>query len=459
MNLLKMIILGLIILISVSFGYSQESTLKDTIPMSIVDAQKYAAEYNRNIRASKIDVEMAKKKVWETTAIGLPQVNLDATYQHLFSVPELSFGGYYDFQSLDPNAYVKGSDLTGAYKQLPPTKLGVADNTTFNLTVSQLIFSGEYLVGLQASRVYKELSEQSLLVSELKTKESVANSYYIVLVLDENIAILKESRNLIAKTLEDITKMREQGFSEDTDIDQMKINLSNLETLILSLEGQRKVSIKLLKLQIGMEIQQPVRLTDSIQGIINQDNLGYLTDPAYVLESSPTYKLLEVQENLMSLNVKREKSKYLPTIAGFYQHQKLLNEPALNFTPKDIVGIKASIPIFTSGSRMVKIKQAQLDLEKTQLNKEQAGEGLILEFETALNTYQIAYKNYLTNKESMNLSVKIYKKSNIKYKEGVISSLELTQSQDQFLTAEKNYYQSVANFLNSKVALDRILSK
>jgi outer membrane protein TolC len=337
--------------------------------------------------------------------------------------------------------------------------LGVKDNTTFNLTVSQLIFSGEYLVGLQASRVYKELSEQNLVVSELKTKESVASSYYVVLVIDENIAILKESRNLVAKTLADISKMNEAGYTEDTDVDQMKINLSNLETLILSLEGQRKISIKLLKLQIGMDIQQPVKLTDSIQGIISADNLEYLSDPEYVLQSSPTYKLLEVQENLMALSVKREKSKYLPTIAGFYRHQQLMNEPDLNFSPKDIIGVSLSIPIITSGSRISKIKQAKLDLEKTQLNKVQAGEGLILEFETALNAYQIAYKNYLTNKESMDLSAKIYKKNNIKYTEGILSSLDLTQSQDQLLTAQRNYYQSVATFLNAKVALDRILSK
>jgi len=459
MNLIRTIFLTLIMLIFASYAFGQELALKDTISLSLIDAQKYAAEYNRTIRASKIDVEKAKKVVLETTAIGLPQVNLKADYQHQFTVPEMSFGGFYNFGSLPGDQFVTGSQLVNSYQEMPAVPLGVKDNTTFTLTVSQLIFSGEYIVGLQASRVYKELSEQSLAVSELKTKESVANSYYVILVLDENLAILKESRDLVAKTLEEMSKMKEQGFIEDTDIDQLKINLSNLETLIISFEGQRLISIKLLKLQIGMDIQQPIRLTNDIESIINSDNKEYLTDPAFILDGSPTYKLLLINESLQMLNVKRQKSLYLPTIAGFYQHQEKLNTPAFDFMPKDLIGISASIPIFTSGQRYSKIKQAEFELEKATLNKDQAGQGMILEFEAALNTYQIAYKNYLTNKESMELSVKIYQKNNIKYKEGIISSLDLTQSQDQYLTAQRNYYSSVVNFLNAKVALDRILSK
>jgi len=459
MNLIKTIILTLIMLIITSFAFGQELVPKDTISLSLVDAQKYAAEYNRAIRASQIDVEKAKKLVMETTAIGLPQVNLKADYQHQFIVPVLDFGGYYDYSNLPPDQYVTGGDLMNSYVPGVPVPLGVKDNTTFTFSVSQLIFSGEYIVGLQASRVYKELSEQGLAVSELKVKEWVANSYYVVLVLDENIAILKESRDLVAKTLEEMSKMNEQGYTEDTDIDQLKINLSNLETLILSFSGQRIVSVKLLKLQIGMDIQQPIKLTNDIESIINSDNKEYLTDPEFILDNSPTYKLLEINESLQMLNVKREKSKYLPAIAGFYQHLEKLNTPAFDFMPKDLIGISASIPIVTSGQRISRIKQAELELEKTRLNKDQASQGLVLEFEAALNTYQIAYKNYLANKESMDLSVKIYQKTNIKYKEGIISSLDLTQSQDQFLTAQRNYYQSVVNFLNAKVALDRILSK
>jgi outer membrane protein len=453
---LRLIMIALALFTITTLGLGQTNETSDTLRLSLKDAQDKALEFNRDIRSSKIDVELAKKKVWETTAIGLPSVTLTADYQHQFVVPSLSLGGYYDFSTIGASQAVLGSDLQGAYKASPPVQLGVKDNTTFKLQASQLIFNGEYIVGLQASKVYKELSEKSLVSSEFKIIETVSTSYYLVLVLDENIDILRESAALLTKTLNEITKIHEQGYTEDTDVDQMKINLSTLESSIISLEGQRKVADQLLKLQIGIDIEKPVNLMDSIGGIINKGE--FAQEPVFNVEKSINYQLLETQEGLMSLSLKREKWKFLPTIAAFYQHTQLLNEPSFNFTPKDIIGVSASLPLFTSGQRISKIKQAELNLEKTQIMKEQASQGLILEFNSALNKYQTAHKNYITNKESLELSQKIYNKSLIKFKEGIMSSLDLTQSQNQYLTAQAKYYSSVMEFLNAKAALDRILS-
>ena len=70
------------------------------IKLSITEAQTYALENNRNVQSAKIDVNIATKQVKENVAIGLPQLNLAANYQHQFVVPELSFGQYLDVNSL-----------------------------------------------------------------------------------------------------------------------------------------------------------------------------------------------------------------------------------------------------------------------------------------------------------------------------------------------------------------------
>jgi outer membrane protein TolC len=108
--------------------------------------------------------------------------------------------------------------------------------------------------------------------------------------------------------------------------------------------------------------------------------------------------------------------------------------------------------------RNARVSQAKFDLQKSELAKADAGQGLTMEFETARSTYQTAFSNFNTNKESMDLSKKVYDKTVIKYKEGVSSSFELTQNQNQYLTAESNYYNSILSLLNAKAKLDRILS-
>jgi outer membrane protein TolC len=148
----------------------------------------------------------------------------------------------------------------------------------------------------------------------------------------------------------------------------------------------------------------------------------------------------------------------LPTISAFYRRHEQTNQPSFNFAVKDMVGATLTFPIFTSGQRSSKISEARLNLEKSQLTKENAEQGLIMEFETALNDYQTAFSNFTTNSESIILSKKVYDKTLIKYHEGVSTSFELSQNQTQYLNAEATYYNSILSLLNTKAKLDRILS-
>ena len=138
--------------------------------------------------------------------------------------------------------------------------LGVRNNTTFDFTLSQLIFSGEYIVGLQAAKVVKQVTEKTLVKTEDQTKESVATTYYLVLVLEENARVLKESLKSTDQTYDDLVKMNQEGFNEETDVDQMKISRSNIQTLITSLQSQKEISMKLLKYQLGLGFEQTVVL-------------------------------------------------------------------------------------------------------------------------------------------------------------------------------------------------------
>jgi len=455
MNLIRKCLLTFAILGLIREGYGQET--KETIKLSITEAQTYALENNRSVQAAKLDIDIATKMVRETKGIGLPQLNLASNYQHQFVVPELSFGSYFDVNALPDNTYLMKNDIESAYKPSPSVPLGVKDNTTFDFTLSQLIFSGEYIVGLQALKILKQTSEKALVKTEAVTRETVAGTYFLVLILGESANVLKESLKAIEQTYNEQLKLNQLGFNEETDVDQIKISVSNINRLLTSTESQREISMRLLKFQLGMDLSQPVVLTDSIQKFILEGNMQYLASPVFELEKNIDYQIINNQVEVSSLLLKREKSKYLPTIAGFYRRHEQTNQPSFNFQVKDLVGVNLSLPIFTSGQRSSKIGQAKFSLEKSQVNRENAGQGLIVEFETALSNYQTAYSNFKTNQESIILSKKIYDKTIIKYKEGVSTSFELSQNQTQFLTAETVYYTSILNLLTAKAKLDRIL--
>jgi len=445
----------LFILLLFPFALSGQEA-KDTFRFSVSEAQAYAAKNNRSVQSSRVDIELANKKIWENLAEGFPQVNLSANYLHQFVVPEISFGPYLD-KNLLPNGPLTKQDLVNAYKDSPLIPLGVMDNTTVDVTLSQLIFSGEYFVGLKATKVVKQVSEMALLRTEDQTKESVADAYYSVLVLRENIRLLKGSEEALDKIYGELVKMHEQGLNEDTDVDQMDLNRSNIRTMVTSLESQEEIASKNLKYLLGVGFEQSITLTDSLAGIVREGNTWYKNLPEFKTGNSIDFQIADDQKKISEILVNLEKSKSLPTLSAFYRHEEQTNAPAFNFVVKDVVGATLSLPIFSSGMRSSRVNQARYNFEKAKLGLQDTEQALTLEFETARKDYLTAYDNYVTNMRSMTLSKKVYDRTLIKYREGIASSLDVAQSQNQFLTADAGYYNSLLSLLTSKAKLDRLL--
>ncbi len=433
-------------------GQSNDAVIKLSIPQ----AREYALNNNRSVQSSRIDIALAEKKIRENLATGLPQVRIDANYLHQFVVPEISFGSFLDAEAL-PAGPVTGNDIRNAYLDSPSIPLGVKDNTTIDFIVSQLVFNGQYFVALKTSKVVKDLSEKSLERTEERTKEAVEISYYSILVLNENIRLLYENKKALDQMYEETLGLNRQGLNEETDVDQVNISRSNIQALIASMETQKEIALKRLKYLLGVSFDQSVELTDDLETIISQGNLKYLTTTGFNVQTSIDYQLIDIQTDISEKILKLEKSKYLPVISAFYRHQEQTNQPAFNFAVKDVIGASLNLPLFTSGIRASRVSQARYDLQKARLTRQDTEQGLIMEYETASNNYQTAYSNYIITRESMELSRKVFDKTVIKFREGVSSSFELTQIQNQFLSSESNYYNSLLSLLRSKAELDRIL--
>jgi outer membrane protein len=432
------------------------------LEFSLKQAQDYAILNNVNAKNSVIDMKLARKKIWETTAIGLPQINAQANYQHLFKVPVLSLGGTTTLATnLPAGSVLTSNDITNENVYLDftasdPIPLGVKDNTTLDITVSQLVFSGEYLVGLQAAKVFAEISEQSQKKTELDLKESVGNTYSLVLVLEQTKKTLEKSLDNLKKTLSDMQQMNNQGFIEITDVDQIELTSLNLTNGVNSLNRQVEASRDLLKFQLGLSFDQEVVLTDNLENTAGILKLESVVSTKFNVENNIDYQILTVQEKLGSLNLKREQSGYLPSLAAVYRHTEKVNKPAFDFAPADVFGLSLNIPLFSSGQRIVKVQQRRLELEKITNTKNNVANGLQLEFINARNDMTSAYEKFLNEKKNIELTNRIYEKTLIKYKNGLSSSLDLTNAQNQYLTAESNYYTAIYTLITAKNKLDKL---
>ncbi len=447
---------------AVQFNAKAQNDQPTTTSFSLKQAQEYAIKNNANSRNSSIDLQIAKKKIWETTAIGLPQVNAQANYQHLFKVPELSLGGNtFLATNLPAGSTLTSDDITNknvymGFTPSAPIALGVKNNTTISFTVSQLIFSGEYIVGLQATKVFYEMTDQSRQKTEIDLKESVANTYAMALVFEQTRGILEKSLENTKKTLSDMQQMYKQGLIENTDVDQIELVTLNLTNGLNSMNRQVDATYDLLKFQLGMPFADKIVLTDNLDGIANTVNLETLLNSQFNIKNNLDYQILTTSELIANLNLKREKSMYLPNLAAVYVHNYQVNQPEFNFSPTDILQISMNVPIFSSGSRKVKAQQRQMELQKATNTKDDVANGLQLQFINTRNELTSAYEKYQNNKKNIELTKRIYDKTLVKFTEGLASSREITDNLNQYLTAQSDMYNSILALISAKIKLDKL---
>jgi outer membrane protein len=412
------------------------------ISLSLEEAVKMAMDKNTSIMNSRLDMEMSEKKIKETLAIGLPHLNLKSAYTYLPKVPTLTFGMPGD----DPDA-----------PPAEPIELGVKHNVVSDITASQLIFNGSYIVGLQATKVLNNLAVQNDEKTRLDVNESVINTYQMIQLAEESAIILQQNLDNVVKTKNEISEMYLQGFMEKTDVDQLEVTANILRNSMNQVKSNLDMGYRLLKIQLGIDETIPVTLadsTESFESLMLQTN--QLVTEVFVLENNIDYKLVQTSKQLAELNVKNEKSSYLPVITGFYNYTHKLNAPAFDFTPKNMFGLNLNLPIFASGQRKYLIDQRELEVEKRENTRIFVSQSLIMQANQLKSDVEIKAEKYKNQKLSKELTDEIYQRTLEKYKQGMATSLDLANTQNQYLNNLTNYYQFMFDLQGAITKLEKL---
>ncbi len=440
---------------------------KEIKVFSLKEAQDYAVTNSYSTRNAAIDLDLAKKKIWETTAIGLPQVNGSVQYQDYLDIPTTLLPDFITPAVVAVNQNLFGLSPTSPLPetQFFPAQFGTQHNLSVGGTVSQLIFNGQYLVGLQASRTFYQMSDRSQEKARIEIRQTVANTYLLLLVARENKKLLEEGVSLLERTVYETEEMYKGGFVEDLTVDQMKLNLTNLRNGISALDRQIELSDKLLKFQMGLDVNSTLELKDSIPLLISQFHLEPILTTGLRLNDHIDFRLMETQEKLQWLNMKKEQANYLPVITGFYSYQQRAMRSEFDFFQKDkdwfptsIIGLQMDVPIFSSFMKSSKVQQARLSLDKARISKQQVSQGLQLDAEQARTVFNNSLEKFNSENENRKLAENIYRKTNIKFKEGISTSLEMTQSYNQYLTTQSNYFNALLEVMTAKIKYDKATS-
>ncbi|HVS91584.1 MAG TPA: TolC family protein [Mucilaginibacter sp.] len=457
-------IITILLLGIVATGYAQQAAQPAAVRnFSLQDCINYAYEHQDTVKNAALDVKSAAYKVKETTGIGLPQINGVASFTDYLKTPSVIFPSFTDglYQILHSEGVRDSTGKIIQAKTSGPQKFSIYQpyNANLGLSLSQLLFDGSYLVGLKASKTYQELSQKSYTRSRIDARVNVTKAYYQVLVSNEQIKLLDADLSQLKQQVDQTSAENKQGFAEKIDVDRITVQYNNLRTTRENTVRLLILNYEMLKFQMGMPVNEELTLTDKLEDIKLDNNVADTGDTTFY-HNRIEYSLGETNLKLNQLTVQNQKAKFMP--------QLLLNgSTALGFQsstfgsllhyeyPSTYIGLSLNVPIFSGGQRINQLREAKIEVEKSQNDLENAKNGILLQAHAASITYANSLRSLDNQKQSQQLAQEVLRVAKIKYGQGVGSSIEVTQAQTDLETADNQYIQALYNALISKVDLDK----
>lgn len=417
--------------------------------LSIDEAWQYAFENNANVKKARIDRTIAAQKVKETIGIGLPQISAQGQYNYFLNIPV----------QLLPAEFTGGEAGT-----FTPVQFGQKQSLSGGVTLQQLLFNGSYLVGLQSAKAFKETAQLAEEKTEITIKEAILLAYTGVLVTDENLKTLEENRKVSAKSLYETEQTYKVGLIELQNVEQQQFSYKSIVTNQQNFQRTREKLIMTLKYLLGYPLEEDLVLTSDLQEIITKNETLVSVEENPDVSNHIDVKLSQNALRIKELQLKLQRSKYLPTLGaavsstynGFGEEFNFLNRSQQYFNTS-VIAVQLDVPIFSGFQKKWLTEQAKLDVKKAEIDLTEKEREIKNNAFTASVDYENAYNSFNNAKELVALSSSIFKKQQIKFQEGLGTSLELQQAETQLYQSQNQYFEAALNLIQSKTKLDKAL--
>jgi len=438
----------------------------NVLRLNVQEAKDYAILNNKTYKNAQDDVALAETQLMEARSSGLPQVKGSLEYMTYFNYEfEFNIGGdggeppQINYSLLDAGDYEILKILEQFTRPSGGNTILMGDQASANLQVSQLVFNGQYWVGLELAKLGAEIRKKSLSLTALDIKQQVTSSCHLILITEKLLDVILANEANLTEIARHTENLYRAGLAESTDVDQIKINISQLANSRKAMERNLQLNYNMLRLVLGVEPDTPIELTESLDSILAGISQSNLFGSRFSVADNLTYQMILTQGEMGEKNLSLQKWAYAPSLVGFYNYKKKVLTTAFDLSPNHAAGFSLNVPIFSGGARSAQMARARIELDKTRRTKELLEQQLELQRSQLNFSLNSAYENFQTQKENVEVARRLLASIQNKYQQGMISSLDLTQANANYLQAENNYISSALDLLKSKLEMDKLCNQ
>ncbi len=396
-----------------------------------------------------------------------PQQLLDLVKKAFDNYPKLKEGGEYiklneTQNDLAKAAYMPTLDGVASYRYGKPTpsisnqfvgtlQFFPANNYDMHVGLVMPIWDfGRTQASVKKTLTQIATSKNNLEGSKQMLAYQVAQIYYAVVFMNKSIDVQNEQIKLLQENEKIISDRLKDGDALKFDLLSTQVKKNNAENLLIDLQTNLKKEYEMLNMFTAQEGENYIAQKEVATNEIS--NAEVLVDN--------NYDIISLNDQLQSSawDIKSAKRGWLPSIVGRaqigYQNGYIPDVNQLELTYSAGVGL--NIPIFSAARPNYQTKLAKINMQAAQYNLEAQKINLnkdILQTKSDITATDSKIKNYTLQidqaKEALNLA-------NIRYRNGVITNLELLTAQTDLQNAQLGEIQLEYNLLLSKLQLNKL---
>jgi outer membrane protein len=455
-------ILMVLLLSVVSSASSQQ------IALTLEDSISTAMKNNLSLKSAEEKVKSAEQKVNEARAAMMPSASITGSYTYLGKTDTSSFssllgggGGSMGAPAKisDDNTPISSNPLAGLFSSIKIPK----DNYNVGLAVQQPLFTwGKITNAYKQSKLSLDAEKQAFESVKQQVIFDTTKAFYGVLLTDQLVRVTEMAVDQVQSHVKIAQDLVNAGMATDFDLLRAKVQFANIKSQLIVMQNTSKLAKDGFKNTVGISLDADINLKGEFLYKPLELNLGDLLKTA--MSNRPELKQLEIQEKVGEKIVSLAKAGNKPNLAFIYNYAYKSNADGLGdifsqdkykWMPSWNMTFALSFPLFDGFATKARVKQAKSAVNQIKIGKEQLANGITLDVRSSFMSFQEAKELLKVQEETVQQAQESLRIANLRYKNGMITSVELMDAELAFTQSQTNYSNSLNDYVVAIAKLEK----
>ena len=411
----------------------------------------YALENNSNLKKSKLELEKSFESRREIMGSLLPQISGSGSLNYNLKKAQFVMPNFVN-DMLPPNMQDPNAS------KYMTIEMGTNYSAGVGATLNQQILNFTLFSTLEIAKTAESMATLGIESKEEEVIAQTASIFYAVQSTAYAAEQFKQSIKLIDRMLVTMESNYQNGLVKKVDLDRLKVNRVNLSTQQSAIENAIDIQKNLLKLQMGMDMNQPIEI-EEIDLAVFEQKVEMPQLQGFELTQLIPFQLIQQQHKIGYLQVKSVKSELLPSLMLGVNYQynllgdKLFGSDDSYTYPSSVIGLNLRIPIFAGMSKNAKLKGAQIELMKLREDEQSVGQSLTMAYQNALLKLSDSRQTIDAQRQNMELAAEVFRITEENYQQGLASMSDVLNANSSLVQSQISYADALSKHMTAYIEL------